>query len=85
MARAHARIEMIVVEQDAYPRLAPPLAHPGARVVFAYNAGPFNKAWALNVGARVAAGDVLRPATPTSSCRAGSSPRWRCARAKRRW
>lgn len=54
-------IEVIVVEQDAYPRLASPLPHPGARVVFAYNAGPFNKAWALNVGARVAAGDVLLP------------------------
>jgi hypothetical protein len=52
-------LETIVVEQDAHPRLAPPLAHPGARVVFAYNAGPFNKAWGLNVGARLAEAGVL--------------------------
>ena len=45
----------IVVEQDTHPRLAPPLPHPGARVVFAYNAGPFNRAWGLNVGARMSA------------------------------
>ena len=52
-------IEAIVVEQDAHPRLAAPLPHPGAAVVFAYNPGPFNKAWGLNVGARHAAAAVL--------------------------
>jgi hypothetical protein len=52
-------LEAIVVEQDAFPRLAGPLAHPAARVVFAYNPGPFNKAWGLNVGARHASGSVL--------------------------
>ena len=52
-------IEVIVVEQDAVPRLQAPLAHPGARVVFAYNPGSFNKAWGLNVGARHASGGVL--------------------------
>ena len=52
-------IEAIVVEQDAFPRLAAPLAHPAVRVVFAYNPGPFNKAWGLNVGARLASGTVL--------------------------
>lgn len=56
---ATPEIEAIVVEQDAYPRLAAPLPHPGARVVFAYNPGPFNKAWGLNVGARVAQAPVL--------------------------
>lgn len=53
------RLEVLVVEQDAHPRLEAPLAHPGARVVFAYNPGPFNKAWGLNVGARHASGGVL--------------------------
>lgn len=53
------QIEVVVVEQDTHPRLAPPLAHPGASVVFAYNAGPFNKSWGLNVGARVSGGGVL--------------------------
>ena len=52
-------VEAIVVEQDRYPRLEAPLPHPSARVVFAYNAGPFNKAWGLNVGARHASGSVL--------------------------
>lgn len=51
--------ETIVVEQDTHPRLAPPLPHPGARVVFAYNAGPFNRAWGLNVGAQLSAASVL--------------------------
>lgn len=49
----------IVVEQDTHPRLVPPLPHPGARVVFAYNAGPFNRAWGLNVGARMSAATML--------------------------
>jgi hypothetical protein len=52
-------LDTLVVEQDMYPRLAPPLPHLGARVVFAYNPGPFNKAWGLNVGARLAGADVL--------------------------
>lgn len=52
-------LAVVVVEQDTHPRLAPPLPHPGARVVFAYNAGPFNRAWGLNVGARVAGSPVL--------------------------
>jgi hypothetical protein len=52
-------VEAIVVEQDVFPRLEAPLPHPAARVVFAYNAGPFNKAWGLNVGARHASGGVL--------------------------
>ncbi len=52
-------LETIVVEQDAHPRLAAPLPHPRARVVFAYNAGPFNRAWGLNVGARMSEAGVL--------------------------
>lgn len=52
-------VEVIVVEQDSHPRLAAPLAHPGARVIFAHHAGPFNKAWGLNVGARHATGNAL--------------------------
>jgi len=51
--------ETIVVEQDTHPRIAPPLPHPGARVVFAWNGGPFNRAWGLNVGARLTTASVL--------------------------
>lgn len=57
--RSSPDLEVVVVEQDTHPRLVPPLAHAAARVVFAYNAGPFNKAWGLNVGARHASGGVL--------------------------
>lgn len=45
----------IVVEQDSAPRLAGPLPHPNVTHVFAYNAGPFNKSWGLNVGFRASA------------------------------
>jgi len=51
--------EVIVVEQDALPRLSGDLPHPNCRVVFAYNPGPFNKAWGLNIGARNAESQVL--------------------------
>jgi N-terminal domain of galactosyltransferase len=45
----------IVVEQDSAPRLTGPLPHPDVAHVFAYNAGPFNKSWGLNVGFRASA------------------------------
>ena len=50
---------LIVVEQDTFPRLTEPLQHPNGRIVFAYNPGPFNKAWGLNVGARRADTSLL--------------------------
>ncbi len=42
----------IVVEQDSAPRLSGPLPHADVTHVFAFNAGPFNKSWGLNVGFR---------------------------------
>lgn len=51
--------DVVVVEQDAFPRLTGGLPHPGCKVLFAYNPGPFNKAWGYNVGARAAASPVL--------------------------
>jgi hypothetical protein len=45
--------EPIVVEQDDAPRLAGPLPHPDCIQMFAYNPGPFNKSWGLNIGFRV--------------------------------
>jgi hypothetical protein len=44
--------EPILVEQDDAPRLEGPLPHPNCAHVFAYNPGPFNKSWGLNVGFR---------------------------------
>jgi glycosyltransferase involved in cell wall biosynthesis len=49
--------EIIVVEQGRAPALT--LEMNGIRHVFCYNPGRFNRAWAFNVGARLAQGDVL--------------------------
>lgn len=46
------RVEPMLVEQDDVPRLQGPLPHPACTHVFAYNPGPFNKSWGLNVGYR---------------------------------
>jgi glycosyltransferase involved in cell wall biosynthesis len=52
-------VEVIVVEQDAVPRLDATLPHPQLRLVFTYNAGAFNKSWGLNVGFHAAMHDVM--------------------------
>lgn len=49
----YPQFEPILVEQDDAPRLEGPLPHPGCTHVFAYNPGPFNKSWGLNVGFRL--------------------------------
>lgn len=48
-----SRYRIVVVEQDAEPRLAElvPLAD---RYVFAYNPGPYNRGWGFNIGAALA-------------------------------
>jgi glycosyltransferase involved in cell wall biosynthesis len=56
---ATPEFETIVVEQDTLPRLKGPLPHPRCKILYAYNPGPFNKSWGLNVGARVADSPVL--------------------------
>ncbi|MET4575802.1 glycosyltransferase family 2 protein [Ottowia thiooxydans] len=50
---------VVIVEQDGLPSLTTPLPHPNCSVIFAYNAGAFNKAWGLNVGARHCNGTVI--------------------------
>ena len=45
--------DVILVEQDSVPRLRCALPHPRCRHVFAYNPGPFNKSWGLNIGYRL--------------------------------
>ena len=51
--------DVVVVEQDRLPRLRADLPHPRCRVLFAYNAGAFNKSWGLTVGARTVRSPVL--------------------------
>jgi GT2 family glycosyltransferase len=55
----HPQFEPVLVEQDAVPRLDGGLPHPGCRYAFAYNPGPFNKSWGLNVGYRISRGAWL--------------------------
>ncbi len=48
----HPPGEIILVEQDVAPTLGDLARGSALRLVFAYNPGPFNKAWGFNVGAR---------------------------------
>jgi hypothetical protein len=52
-------LEVIVVEQDARQRLDPAAMPLNVDYVFAYNDGPFNKSWGLNVAARRANHELL--------------------------
>lgn len=52
-------IEVVVIEQDSVPRLEHDLPRAKGGVGFAYNPGPMNKAWGLNVAARVAHAPLL--------------------------
>ena len=51
------RYRIVLVEQDAEPRLAE-LAPLADRHVFAYNPGPYNRGWGFNVGAALAGPDA---------------------------
>ena len=51
-------IQVVVVEQDTVPRLDP-LLHGCGVARFAYNPGPFNKAWGLNLAFGFAQESVL--------------------------
>ncbi len=57
--RRQGPAEIIVVEQDSAPTLGDLVAVPGLRVVFTFSVGPFNKSWAMNVGARVSTGSLV--------------------------
>lgn len=52
-------IEVVVIEQDSVPRLDRNLPQTRGGVGLAYNPGAFNKAWGLNVAARIARGSLL--------------------------
>jgi hypothetical protein len=52
-------IEVVVVEQDSVPRLDAPLEYGDGVARFAYNPGPFNKAWGLNLALGFARGPLL--------------------------
>ena len=80
-ALAQPVCEIIVVEQDVAPTLADMPPDERLRIEFAYNPGPFNKAWGWNVAARRARGNCLAFGdadtvcgsleTAVAACRAG--------------
>jgi predicted glycosyltransferase involved in capsule biosynthesis len=51
--------EIIVVEQDCQPSMEAALAARGISYCFAFNPGPFNKSWGLNVGFRHCRAEVV--------------------------
>ena len=68
---------IIVVEQDATPRLRDVLEPLADRYEFVFNAGPYNRGWAFNVGANLAGssgalcffdGDLVVPRDFLASC-----------------
>lgn len=52
-------LEVLVVEQGAAPTLDAEGPGANVRTLFAFNDGPFNKSWGLNVAARSASCDLL--------------------------
>ena len=54
-----SELEVIVVEQDAIPRIQEALPDAGCKWIFAYNPGPFNKSWGFNVGVRYCSTPIL--------------------------
>ena len=52
-------LEVIVFEQDSVPRVDSKPASINRRMLFGYNAGPFNKSWGFNVAARQTARPIL--------------------------
>ncbi|MEP6534487.1 MAG: glycosyltransferase [Bryobacteraceae bacterium] len=51
-----ADFEIILVEQDHAPCTVPQIAALADHYQFAYNAGPYNRGWAFNIGAMLAQG-----------------------------
>lgn len=59
LAAEAPQTQLLVMEQDSYPHLLAPLPHPHHKILFHYNPHGFNKAWGLNVAARLARTPVL--------------------------
>lgn len=52
-------LEVIIVEQHDSPRIDPRSLPGNSRTRFVYNDGPFNKAWGLNVAAKLATRELI--------------------------
>ncbi len=50
--------QTILIEQDHAPSIVPEIIGLADRYQFAYNAGPYNRGWAFNIGARLVRGQA---------------------------
>jgi cellulose synthase/poly-beta-1,6-N-acetylglucosamine synthase-like glycosyltransferase len=50
--------QTILIEQDHAPWIVPEISALADRYQFAYNAGPYNRGWAFNIGARLVCGQA---------------------------
>src|ERR1700733_6018828 len=48
--------QTILIEQDHAPQVSPEITELADRYQFAYNAGPYNRGWAFNIGAKLVRG-----------------------------
>src|ERR1700733_14986521 len=53
-----ASFKTILVEQDHAPSIVPAITALADRYQFAYNAGPYNRGWAFNIGAKLVRGQA---------------------------
>lgn len=51
-----ADFQIILIEQDHAPQVMPQIIELADRYQFAYNAGPYNRGWAFNIGANLVRG-----------------------------
>src|SRR5690349_3218211 len=54
-----SEFEIVLIEQDYAPQLAHDITRLANRYEFAWNAGPYNRGWAFNIGAKIAAAPYL--------------------------
>jgi hypothetical protein len=67
-------IETIIVEQDTVPTLDAAVVPSTDQLIFAFNPGPFNRSWGLNIGARYATTEILALADADLLAPAGLYP-----------
>jgi glycosyltransferase involved in cell wall biosynthesis len=55
---ARSEFQTFLIEQDYAPQLDPEIARLADHRQFAYNAGPYNRGWAFNIGANLVRGEA---------------------------
>src|SRR6185369_8882371 len=55
---ASTEFQIVLIEQDHAPWMVPAVTGLADRYQFAYNAGPYNRGWAFNIGAKLVRGQA---------------------------